>query len=423
MDRQDRGAILLTGVTGFVGGELLRRLITRDERTILCLIRGDSEAQARQRGHERLRELLGRTPRIWDETRVRFIRADLEAPDLGLPPLAWTRLAGRVREIFHCAASVEFDLPLERAYRINVEGVRQLVSLACGAGTRFRRFHHVSTAYVSGVGGGRVDANHLPPDRASCFRNSYEHSKARAERFLREQSRIPVTIYRPSIIAGDTETGRTDNWNVLYVPMRQILAGRLPILRRGRPAIVDTVGVDFVVDGMLALAEREGPRIQAYHLTAGRLAFDVDAYLAVCNAAAQAAGHRKRTRAVGPLAWAFISRGVRLLARAPESWGGLRRKGLAARSALRCFEPYLAYTGIALEFACEREHALLAEAGVEMPPPDVYLRRIVDYAQQSDFGRRACRGAARRTIARPVRRVFRPGGRSFGGARTKTAPA
>lgn len=396
--------ILLTGATGFVGGELLLRLLARDERRIICLVRGADDATAAARGAERMRSLLGREPTPTEMWRVRWIRSDLEKPRLGLSACEWRRLSDQIDEIFHCAASVDFDLPLADAQRINVDGVRELLDLAGAVGRPFRRFHHVSTAYVSGETRGRVTADYLPSDRAKNFRNTYERTKARAERLLRDQKNVSVSIYRPSIIAGDTDTGRTDNWNVIYVPMRQMITGRLPMFPVGGLAIADTVGVDFVVDGIVEFSKRHDRKIQAYHLTADRKAFDLPRLVRNCNKAAQAAGLKNPTQPVSQLSFRLRAVALQMLAYAPKAFPGLRKLGMAASKGIQSFAPYLPYTTVSVQFDATWEHDRLAKIGISMPDPDIYLGRIIEYAVEENFGhaRIASRGAA------PISRADEP---------------
>ena len=197
---------------------------------------------------------------------------DLEKRRLGWDDSTWRSWAERVNEIYHCAASTNFDLPLEQAQRINVGGLLQIhaFSVVAAALGDFRRLHHVSTAYAAGRTRWDVRASEtLPPDEERYFRNTYERTKARAERFLRDYAEVPWTIYRPSIIVGDSQSGRTRSWNVCYAPMRLIAAGRLRMVPASSRAILDYVPVDYVVDGISALGQRSDTEGKTLHLTAG----------------------------------------------------------------------------------------------------------------------------------------------------------
>src|SRR5262245_22194451 len=95
------GRILLTGATGFVGGELLRRLLARDGRDVVCPVRAASAAAARERGTAALFAVLGRRPSAVEQRRVRWVPADLERPGLGLADACRADLAHDLDEIFH----------------------------------------------------------------------------------------------------------------------------------------------------------------------------------------------------------------------------------------------------------------------------------------------------------------------------------
>ena len=113
MNRTNTRKILLTGGTGFIGGELLRRLLRRDTRSIICLVRGGSAHEAQLRGEKTLREVLGREPSARTAARVEWVQADIERPRLGLDDATFARLALETEEVFHCAASTAFDLPYD----------------------------------------------------------------------------------------------------------------------------------------------------------------------------------------------------------------------------------------------------------------------------------------------------------------------
>ena len=212
-------ASFLTGSTGFIGSEILRRILDREpERRVYALVRAADDREAAWRGREVLFRLY-----MDDEAgtesgmrRVRWIRGDLTAAGLGLAPAARAAIAAECDELIHAAAATEWDLPLAQAEAVNVGGVRGVVDLAAEGARRGRapRLIHVSTAFVAGRRSGVVQPEDLPGPEEP-FSNTYEATKAQAERLLRERmGSVPITVVRPSIVVGDSRSGRTFNFNV-----------------------------------------------------------------------------------------------------------------------------------------------------------------------------------------------------------------
>jgi len=374
------GVILLPGATGFVGRHLLAELLKQTSGSIVCLVRAASEADAQARGREISRDL-----------RVVFVPADLEKRKFGLTDSAWNTLARRVSEIYHCAASVSFDLPLEESRRINVVGTQSVLSLARSAAThgQFHRFHHISSAYVAGKKRGVVSSDYLPDHLVSSnFRNSYEQSKAEAESLLRGQSEVPVSIYRPSIVAGDTHNGTTDNFNVLYVPMRLIRRGALPFMPAGSSSHLDCVGVDYVVRGIVALGKISTGACDSFHLTAGSDCFDVCDFVRVSNEVASRVHQRpdESCRAISRWRWKALQLRANLAQLAPGQFTQLRRWGKLVARGIRGFSAYDPYTHVGAVFESTAEQAQLAQARITQPPALDYLRTITEYAMLADFG-------------------------------------
>jgi long-chain acyl-CoA synthetase len=189
------GAVLLTGATGFVGREVLSRFLERDGSHVFALVRAenDDEAAGRLPAHARLTAVAG----------------DIERARLGLADESRARLRREVTTVLHCAASVSFDMPLEDSRRVNVEGTRRVLDFARSC-TRLERFSYVSTAYVAGEPGRLFREDELAVGQS--FRNPYERSKFEAELALRsEGADLPLQILRPSIVVGDSSTGRTSS--------------------------------------------------------------------------------------------------------------------------------------------------------------------------------------------------------------------
>jgi long-chain acyl-CoA synthetase len=261
-----RSPILLTGATGFVGMELLARVLEQTDHDVIALVRAADDDAAQARVDDVLRTLVAPGARP-HRGRVRALAADLETPGLGLSPVARHRIADQISAIVHCAASISFTLPLEEARRINVDGTREIVKLAQEARERgvLERFVHVSTAYVAGDRIGRVSEH--DGDVGQGFRNTYERTKLEAEEAVRE-SGLPAAIVRPSVIVGDSVTGWTQAFNVIYWPLQAFARGLFPTVPGDPGACLDIVPVDVVADALLELLR--GPvRGGAFHVVAG----------------------------------------------------------------------------------------------------------------------------------------------------------
>jgi len=268
--RSERGeCVLLSGATGFVGMEILGLYLERTDRHICCLVRAESQEDADGRARAAVRLLFG------DEDafagRISAIRGDIERPGLGLEPADRDSLAGTVSDIVHCAASVSFSLPLDRSREINVDGTRQMLDFGveCESRGGLGHFAYVSTAYVAGTHEGVFNEDDL--NVGQDFRNPYERSKFEAEQLVRSYSdRLPIQVFRPSIIVGEHSSGWTMSFNVLYSPLKAFSRGALPAIPAKRGAPVDVVPVDYVADAVFEVANRPAHTgAETYHLVAG----------------------------------------------------------------------------------------------------------------------------------------------------------
>lgn len=336
------GAVFLTGATGFVGREILSRFLERDDRHVYALVRADNddEAAGRLPAHERLTAVAG----------------DIEQGGLGLSDRTRERLSSEVATVLHCAASVSFDLSLADSRSVNVEGTRRMLDFARSC-PQLERFSYVSTAYVAGEPGRLFREDELAVGQT--FRNPYERSKFEAELAVRsEGAGLPVQILRPSIVVGDSATGRTSSFNVLYGPLKAYARGHVRAIPGRRDSPVDIVPVDYVADRTHELATN-GPD-GTFHLVAGRNATTVGRLL---DLSSEELG-RSRLTVLPPT----------LYRRWIHPW--LRRK----YPALRRMEVYFPYFSMKVRFDDRRLG----------PGPRVerYFHRLVRYAERARWGRR-----------------------------------
>jgi long-chain acyl-CoA synthetase len=360
---------VLTGGTGFLGGEVLARLLERGEDPVYVLVRAEDEERAGDRLAALLESLLG-SAEPWTHRAI-AIRGDVTQPWLGMNPRDRDWLADRTDRIIHCAASVSFTMGLDEQRRINVDGTRRMIDLArlCAQRGGLETFAHVSTAYVAGTHAGGFREEDL--DLGQSFRNAYERSKFEAEVIVHERGwDLPVQILRPSIVVGDSNTGWTPTFNVLYGPMKAFARGAYPAIPARRSTPVDVVPVDFVADAVLALAGHPGT---TYHLTAGKLASSVAELIELGSAAAS----KPRPRVLPP--WLYRRLIHPLLVRSGSQ---------ARRNALRRSEVYFPYFAMRTRYDNSAARAALAPAGLDAPPLASYFDRLMSYAQAAHWGRR-----------------------------------
>src|SRR3954454_24846493 len=261
----DDSPLFLTGATGFVGMELLARYLERSDRTIYALVRGSDDADAQARLDATVARMLP-DPDSYHGRAV-AVRGDVMKPSLGMSPGDHTRLAETVREIVHSAASVSFTLPLPESRAINVGGTKHVLRFARSV-DELTRLSYISTAYVAGDHRGRFGEDDL--DVGQSFRNPYEQSKFEAETIVREhQDRLPIQIFRPSIVVGEADTGWTPAFNVIYWPLKAFARGAYKALPAKSSAPVDVVPVSYVADAIFELSQRNAPSGTTYNLAAG----------------------------------------------------------------------------------------------------------------------------------------------------------
>jgi long-chain acyl-CoA synthetase len=364
------GAVFLTGATGFVGMEILARYLERTDRHIYAAVRGRDRAEVEERLRNAVECMFGRPDAFAD--RLHAVPADIEAPRLGLSDSQREEIAERVSDIVHSAASVSFSLSLDRSREINVEGTRRMLGLArlCHRRGGLRRYAHISTAYVAGTHRGEFTEEQL--DVGQEFRNPYEQSKFEAERLVRAQAgRLPIQIFRPSIVVGERTTGWTASFNVLYTPLKAFVRGSLPALPARRSSPVDVVPVDYVADAVFKLSNDPLEGSGTYHLVAGPHATSVGRLIEL---SAQHVG-QPEPRVIPP--GLFKSVVYPVLAGTSRR----RRRGLQRT---RVFFPYFAMD---VSYGNANARRRLEPDGIAVPPIESYFGRLVDYADHAAWGR------------------------------------
>ncbi len=213
--------LLITGATGFLGGCLADKYL--EEGYSLKIIARNLRGVSLKEKMDKIFPDKRTEERSAFSGRIELLEGDISTENLGLSEADYLRLAGAVDMVVHCAAATKFENDAHDILtQTNIYGSLHVAGFC--ARKKIKRFHYVSTAYVAGNRRGTVFEHEL--EKGQKFNNNYEQSKYEAERrissFAKQQG-IPLTVYRPSIIAGDSITGYTKNYDNIYAFCRELV--------------------------------------------------------------------------------------------------------------------------------------------------------------------------------------------------------
>ena len=244
----NRETLFITGFPGFIANRLLERVAANDCRFILLV-----QPSFRDRARDevvRLAQVAGKS--IAD---FQLVEGDISQPGLGLTGEHAALAREQTTRAFHLAAVYDLAVERELAMRVNVGGTRNVLEFARTM-PRLRHFHHVSTCYVAGKREGVILETELHHNAG--YRNFYEESKYLAEMEVDSlKNELPITIHRPSVVCGDSQTGETAKYDGVYYLILYLLKwpSVLELINIGNHEVsLNLVPVDYVVDAMAALA-------------------------------------------------------------------------------------------------------------------------------------------------------------------------
>ncbi|WP_028108396.1 SDR family oxidoreductase [Ferrimonas futtsuensis] len=247
----------VTGATGLLGRQLIRRLLSGGD-TLYCLVRD-------QAGQTRLEELA----KELDATdQIHPIAGSLKDPALGLSDADRAELKGRIKHFIHLAAYNDFRRDGNEVVKANVQATE--AALACAETLDAGCFHHLSSIAAAGLYRGCFDESMF--SEAEQLTHPYFLSKHLCEKVVRQQPGISWRIYRSGIMVGDSQTGEANNIQGPYYffkllqKMRNALPSWFPLVGfEGGP--LNIVPVDYVADAMAYLIRQPELEMQCFHLT------------------------------------------------------------------------------------------------------------------------------------------------------------
>jgi len=353
----------VTGATGFIGKRLVKKLLERKGSVVYFLLRKESA--------DKVAELRS----YWGVSAARAVPVfgDLKSKKLGVAAEDVKKLKGQIDHFHHLAAVYDLSADTESQVAVNVEGTRNTVEFARAIDAG--HFHHVSSIAAAGLYEGVFREDMF--DEAEGLDHPYFMTKHESEKIVRQECKMPWTVYRPAMVVGDSQTGEMDKIDGPYYffkliqRIRQILPPWMPSvgLEGGR---VNIVPVDFVVNAINVISHQASIGKKCFHLV-DPVGYRVGDVLDIFSRAAHAP---RMNLFVNAALLGFIPKGIKksLMAIAP-----VRRVRNAVLKDLGLPEDMLTFVNYPTRFDCRETLAALKGSGVSCPSLNDYAWRIWDY--------------------------------------------
>ncbi len=360
-------AILLTGSTGYIGAHVATNLLADHSDPLNVLVRARDSEEARGRLWRSL-QLHMDFPRFQDylNGRIHIFLGDLTDARFGLSEDEYRQLVRSTDSVIHCAASLNRRSE-KSCLNVNLRGTLEVIQLATRARDDhgLRRFSHVSTVAVAGHRSNEVVEEDSAIDWSRSDYDPYARTKKFCEHMVRQLlPDVPRTIFRPSIVLGDSRRPETNQFEMVRAFV--FLAG-LPALPFRATDKVDVVPVDYVADAISTLHQKEKPLHEIYHLSSGT---DSETFSELTSALAKAQG--KRGPVYMPSLEGPSSKMVNALAGRAGKVGGLA-------TLMKVFLPYLVWNTV---FDNER---VVAETGRKPVPFSQYCYPLLHFSRENHF--------------------------------------
>ncbi|WP_298214127.1 SDR family oxidoreductase [Acidovorax sp.] len=357
----------VTGATGFIGKRLVKKLLERKGTVVHFLIRKESADKVAD-----LRSYWG-----VGATRAVPVFGDLTAKKLGVAAEDIKKLKGQIDHFYHLAAVYDLGADEETQVAVNIEGTRNTVDLAKAVDAG--HFHHVSSIAAAGLYEGVFREDMF--EEAEGLDHPYFQTKHESEKIVRQDCKVPWTVYRPAMVVGDSTTGEMDKIDGPYYffkliqRLRQLLPPWMPTvgLEGGR---VNIVPVDFVVNALNVISHQKDISKKCFHLV-DPVGYRVGDVLDIFSRAAHAP---RMNLFVNAALLGFIPKGIKksLMAMAP-----VRRVRNAIMKDLGLPEDMLTFVNYPTRFDCRETLAALKGSGVACPNLKDYAWRLWDYWERN----------------------------------------
>ena len=353
----------VTGATGFIGKRLVKKLLERKGAKVYFLIRKESTGKVAA-----LREYWGVSA-----ARAIPVHGDLTRKKLGVSAEDIKKLKGEISSFYHLAAVYDLEADEESQIAVNIDGTRNTVEFAKGIDAG--HFHHVSSIAAAGLYEGVFREDMF--EEAENYDHPYFRTKHESEKIVREECKLPWTVFRPAMVVGHSVTGEMDKIDGPYYffkliqRIRKLLPSWMPMvgLEGGR---INIVPVDFVVNSLDYISHHEQASGKCFHLV-DPVGYRVGDVLDILSKAAHAP---RMNLFINAALLGFIPKAV---TKGLMALGPVRRMRNAIMTDLGVPEDILTFVNYPTRFDCRETLAALKGSGITCPNLNDYAWRLWDY--------------------------------------------
>ena len=359
----------VTGATGAIGSALIPILLPDPQNQVSLLLRAKSPEDLAARLEALFSFWQIGPDDLTARQRVNALRGDVTQPRFGLADADYRTLCADCTHIVHSAGNVRMNLPIEQARHSSVDSAHNIIELADNC-RGLEKVEFVSTVGVGGRTKGALPEEWILTPRG--FHNTYEQAKAEAEVTVQTavERGLPATVHRPSMVVGDTISGRIIHFQIFY-HLCEFLSGRrtLGLAPGFGVARLDIVPADYVAQAIAWSSTSTASTGWIIHTCSGPdLALPLEPLRDTVRRAFSAAGRRLPPVIDLPTGvFKALLAGVSIFMPAET------------RRAIRTLPVFLDYLATEQSFANHRSQALLAEAGLALPTPASYLDKVLGY--------------------------------------------